>query len=118
MVEPALFERDVFEMVAPIQNPAKCEVRSVIRILNATGERPGEIRKQIVAVYGNVMNRQNVTKWCREFSEGRADVHYEVQEEVMTWFKGQAADFYDSGIQKLVPRLNKCLDNAGDYVEK
>jgi len=41
----------------------------------------------------------------------------EVQEEVMTCFKGQAADFYDSGIQKLVPRLNKCLDNAGDYVE-
>jgi hypothetical protein len=42
----------------------------------------------------------------------------EVQEEVMTWFKGQAADFYDSGIQKLVPRLNKRLDSAGDYVEK
>jgi hypothetical protein len=42
----------------------------------------------------------------------------EVQEDVMTWFKGQAADFYDSGIQKLVPRLNKCLDNTGDYVEK
>jgi len=41
-----------------------------------------------------------------------------VQEEVMTWFKGQAADLYDSGIQKLVPGLNKCLDNAGDYVEK
>ena len=41
----------------------------------------------------------------------------EVQE-VMTWFRGQAADFYDSGIQKLVPRLNTCLDNAGDYVEK
>jgi hypothetical protein len=29
-----------------------------------------------------------------------------IQEEVMTWFKGQAADFYDLGIQKLVPRLN------------
>jgi len=42
----------------------------------------------------------------------------EVQEEVMTWFKEQAVDFYDSGIQKLVPRLNKCLDNGGDYVEK
>jgi len=41
-----------------------------------------------------------------------------VQDEVMKWFKGLAADFYDSGIQKLVPRLNKCLDNAGDYVEK
>jgi len=42
----------------------------------------------------------------------------EVQGEVMTWFKRLAADFYDSGIQQLVPRLNKCLDNAGDYVEK
>jgi hypothetical protein len=29
----------------------------------------------------------------------------------MIWFKGQAADFYDSGIQKLV-------DIAGAYVEK
>ena len=46
------------------------------------------------------------------------DDYDEVQEEVMTWFKGQAADFYESGTQKLVPRLNKCLDNAGEYVEK
>jgi hypothetical protein len=29
----------------------------------------------------------------------------EVQEEVMTWFKGLAADFCDLRIQKLVPRL-------------
>jgi len=42
----------------------------------------------------------------------------EMQEEVMTWFKGEVADFYDSRIQKLIPRLNKYLDNAGDYVEK
>ena len=209
-------------------------MRFFIRFLIAKGERPAEIHKQIVAVYGNVMNRENVTKWCREFSEERTDIHGEqrsgrsslisedllqenegeiranrrvtirelhhiipevskttipeavteklgyrnlcarwvpkmltddhktkrmgsalkfltrytiqsgsraerfplvsspketsrreklydddeVQEEVMTWFSGQAADFYDSGIQKLVPRLNKCLDNAGDYVEK
>jgi hypothetical protein len=33
-------------------------------------------------------------------------------------FKGQAADFYDLGSQKLIPKLNKCLDNAGDYVEE
>jgi hypothetical protein len=33
----------------------------------------------------------------------------EVQGEVMTWFKVQAADFYDSGIQKLVPKLIKML---------
>ena len=193
---------------------------------------------QLVAVYANVINLQNVTKWCREFSEGRTDVHEEqrsgrpslirddllqeiegeiranrrvtirelhhiipevskttihedateklgyrklcarwvpkiltkdhktkqmgselkvltryaqerdefldsivtgdetwvfhrtpkskqqslqsdeVQVEIMTWFKRQAADFYDSRIQKLVPRLNKCLDSAGDSVEK
>jgi len=64
-------------MAAPIQSPAKSEVRSVIRFLNAKGERSAEIHKHIVAVYGNVMNRQNVTKWSREFFEGRTDVHDE-----------------------------------------
>ena len=52
-------------------DPKSRPVRGAFRhkILNAKGERPAEIHKQIVAVYGNVMNRQNVTKWCREFSE-------------------------------------------------
>ena len=63
-------------MAAPIQSPAKFEVRSVIRFLNAK-ELPAEMHKQIVSAYGNVMNRQNVTKRCREFSEGRTDVHDE-----------------------------------------
>jgi hypothetical protein len=107
----------VFEMAAPIQSPAKCEVRSVIRFLNAEGERPAEIHKKIVAVYGNVMNPlvsspKGTSHW-EKFEDDD-----EVQEEVMTCFKGQAADFYNSGIQKLFQRLNKCLDNAGDYVEK
>jgi len=108
-------------MEAPIQSPAKCEVRSVILFFNAKGERPTQIHKQIVGVYGNVMNRQNVTKFLhlkKHLVGKNFDDDDEVQEEVMTWFRGQAAEFYDSGIQKLVPRLNKCLDNAGDYVEK
>jgi hypothetical protein len=67
----------VFEMAAPIQSPAKCEVRSFIRFLNAKCELPADILEQIVAVYGNVMNRKNVTMWCRGFSEGRTDVHDE-----------------------------------------
>jgi len=108
----------VFETAAPIQSPAKCEVRSVIGFLNAKGERPAEIHQQIFAVYGNVLNLQNMTKWCNESSEGRTDVHDEVQEEVMSWFKWQAADFYDSGIQKMVSKFNKCLDNASYYVKK
>jgi transposase len=49
--------------------------RSVIRVLNAKGERPAEIHRQIVAVYSEFMNRQNVTKWCRKFSEGWTDVN-------------------------------------------
>jgi len=49
-------------MAALIQSSAKCEVLSFIRFLNAKAEHPAEIHKQIVAVCGNVMNRQNVTK--------------------------------------------------------
>ena len=111
----------MFNMAAPIQSPAKCKVCSFIRFLNAKGERSVEIHKQTVAVYGNVMNRQNVTKWCREFSEGKTDVHDEQRSGRPSLISDDlllAADCYDSGIQKLFPRLNKCLDNAGDYVEK
>jgi hypothetical protein len=111
----------VFEMAAPILSPIKCEVCSVIRFLNTKVERPAEIHKQIVAVYGKVMSRQNVTKWCRECSEGRIDVQEEQRSgrpSLLTWFKGQAADFYDSGIERLVPRLNKYLGNAGNYLSQ
>jgi hypothetical protein len=66
----------VFEMATPIQSPAKCELPYVI-FLNAKVERPAEIHKQIFAVYGNVMNGQNVTKWCGELCEVRTDVHGE-----------------------------------------
>jgi hypothetical protein len=68
----------VFEMAAPIQRPAaKCEMPFVIQFLNAKCEGPAEIHKHTFAVNGNVMKRQNMTKWCREFSEGRTDVHDE-----------------------------------------
>jgi hypothetical protein len=59
----------VFEMAAPIQSPAKREVRSVIWFLNAKGECPADIHKQIVVVDGDIMNWQNVTKWCRELAK-------------------------------------------------
>jgi hypothetical protein len=75
----------------------------------------------MVAIYGTRMNRQNVTKWCRGFSEGRTDVHDEKRSGRQSLISDdllQAADFYDSEMQKLVPRLNKCLNNADDYVEK
>jgi hypothetical protein len=42
----------------------------------------------------------------------------EEKKEAASWLRAQAADFCDIGVQKLVPRLNKCLDKGGDYVEK
>jgi hypothetical protein len=41
----------------------------------------------------------------------------DVKEAVNTWFSSQAASFYDAGIQKLVPRYDKCLNNGGNCIE-
>jgi hypothetical protein len=42
----------------------------------------------------------------------------ELMEGVKTWLSSMAADFCDRGIQKLIPRNDKCLNLGGDYVEK
>jgi hypothetical protein len=84
-------------MAGAIQNPAKCEVRSVIRFLNAKGERPAEIHKLLLFMV-TFMNRQNLHLKKRLAGKIFDDDDDEVQEEVMTWFKGLAEDFYDSGI--------------------
>lgn len=41
-----------------------------------------------------------------------------VKEEVLRWLNEQAATFYDAGILKLPERLEKCIERAGDYIEK
>jgi hypothetical protein len=41
----------------------------------------------------------------------------ELMEGVKTWLSSQAADYSDTGIQKLISRY-KCLNSGGDYVEK
>ena len=63
-------------MNALISNPADCEVRGVIRFLQAENVRPCEIHQRLVAVYGEyVMNAASVRKWCIMFTNGRTDVH-------------------------------------------
>ena len=63
-------------MNAPISNPADCELRGVIRFLQAENVRPSEIHRKLVAVYGeHVMNAASVRKWCTMFRNGRTDVH-------------------------------------------
>ena len=63
-------------MNALISTPADCEVRGVILFLQAEKVRPCEIRRKLVAVYGEpVMNAASVRKWCIMFTKGRTDVH-------------------------------------------
>ena len=63
-------------MNAPISNPADCEVRGVIRVLQAENLRPSGIHRRLVAVYGeHVMNPASVRKWCTMVRNGRTDVH-------------------------------------------
>jgi histone-lysine N-methyltransferase SETMAR len=42
----------------------------------------------------------------------------DVERAEQKWLSSQAATFYDEGIQKLVSRYDKCLNNSGNYVEK
>jgi hypothetical protein len=39
-------------------------------------------------------------------------------EGVKTWLSLQAADFFDTGLQKLIPWYDKCVSFSGDYIEK
>jgi histone-lysine N-methyltransferase SETMAR len=38
----------------------------------------------------------------------------DVKRAVQKWLSSQAATFYDEGIQKLVSRYDKCLNNGGN----
>jgi len=163
-------------MAKRIENPADCEIRAVIRFLQAKNIQPADIHRQVCEVYGEgAMSDSIVRRWCKQFESGRDNVHddkcsshpsvmtpdliqqievkirenrrspsqiwpnfsrmchgklhrivtenlqfhsdVEVEMTVHNWLQ-HAVVFFDTGIQKLVTRYNKCLDSAGDYVEK
>ena len=53
-----------------------CEVRGVIRFLQAENVRHSEIHRRLVAVYGeHVMNAASVRKWCTIPRNGQTDVN-------------------------------------------
>lgn len=65
-------------MELPIAVAARCEIRAVIRFLNAKRILPTEIHRQLMEVYGKkCISVQHVRKWCREFSEGCIEIHDE-----------------------------------------
>jgi len=91
-------------MAAPIQSPTKCEVRSVIRF---------KFKWEILDHTPDLASKDlQLFLHLKKYLAGKKfdDDDDEVQEEVMTWFKVQAAEFYDSGIQKLVLQdlINVC----------
>ena len=60
-----------FEMPPLIENPAGCEICSVIRYLSAKGEKAVEIHCNICEVHGqNIMSDGMVRKWVRAFKDG------------------------------------------------
>ena len=67
-------------MFKTIEGAADCEIRSVIRFLNARNVLPNEIHHQICQVYGdNAMSDGMVRKWVRMFNEGRENLHDEAR---------------------------------------
>jgi len=67
-------------MFKTIEAATNCEIRSVIRFLNARNVLPSEIHHQICQVYGdNAMSDGMVRRWVRMFNDGRENVHDEAQ---------------------------------------
>jgi histone-lysine N-methyltransferase SETMAR len=51
----------------------------------------------------------------KKFLSGQCFFNDDDVKEAVKWLSSQAATFYE-GIQKLVPRYDKCLNNGGNYV--
>jgi hypothetical protein len=66
-------------MCPAIDNPASCEIRSVIRFLDAKITSAAEIHRELcAAVYGqNIMSQGTVRQWCTVFKDVRRKVHDE-----------------------------------------
>jgi hypothetical protein len=41
----------------------------------------------------------------------------QLREGVKMWQSSQGAEFFDTSVQKLISRYDKCLNSGGDYVE-
>jgi hypothetical protein len=64
-------------MLCPaIDNPASCEIRTVIPFLHSKNINSVDINRELCAVYGqNVISEGTVRQWCRMLKNGRKYVH-------------------------------------------
>jgi transposase len=66
----------VFTMFKKTKKPAACEMRSVIRFLNARNMKPADIHRQLCEAYREHAGSDSmVRRWARHFIEGRENVH-------------------------------------------
>jgi len=55
----------------------------------------------------------------KKFQGGKwLDDDNDLKDAVQKWLTSQVGAFYEEGIQNLVLRYDKCLNNGGEYVEK
>ena len=67
-------------MFKKVENPAACEMRSVICFLNAKYMKPAENHCQLCDVYGeHAMSSSVVQIWVQLFSEGHDNEHGDVR---------------------------------------
>jgi len=72
-------------MFKTIEGSTDCEIRSVIRFLNARNVLPSEIHHQICQVYSdNGLSDGMVRKWVQMFNEGRENVHVHLSVQFMS----------------------------------
>lgn len=82
-------------MFKKIAEPADCEIRSVIRFLNARNVKPAEIHRQISEIYGeSAMSDSMVRRWVRKFDGGRTNVHDEAR-------SGRPSDVNDDLVRQI-----------------
>jgi len=63
-------------MFKKTENPAACELQSVICFMNAKNMKPAEIHCQLCVVYGeHAMSSSVVQRWVRLFNEGCENMH-------------------------------------------
>ncbi|GBM37810.1 hypothetical protein AVEN_84519-1 [Araneus ventricosus] len=84
-----------------IENPADCEIRSVIHFLNAKFVKTAKIHRQTSEEYEeNIMSEGMVRKWVRAFKDGLTNVHDEER-------SGRPSVITEDLVQKVVENFER-----------
>jgi hypothetical protein len=94
-----------------------CNVHNATSLLELVVFSPHYISSSYT-IMSRYLSQRNASGLKNRFGPQRFDNNEELIESVKTRLSSQAADFFDTGIQQLIPRYEKCLSSGGDYVDK